>query len=762
MKHLLLLPFLLFFKNTPSPAPVCVSGVVNQYTPVWDFACEGNTVVVESSVGFAAGDLVLLIQMQGAECVTNNTAQFGDLTAINHAGNYEINRIESVVANRINLRYLRTRDYDLAGRVQLIRIPEYDDVSVCDLTCLPWNGETGGVCAIRVYGTLTLDGPIDVSGRGFRGGEKIEGTQVSNHETDYVAAPNPNRFAQKGEGIVELPTAQSCGRGKAINGGGGGNAHNAGGGGGAGMGNGGRGGMEFSHDVPNPDTYGAGGLRLADYPDRLFMGGGGGAGQTNDGKGSSGGAGGGIALVLANEIVTNNRRVFSNGGDVVGGNVHNDGQGGGGAGGTIAIWAETITGILRTEQRGGRGGNSTFQSQRIGPGGGGGGGRLIRYHSTPQVYEDVEGGVHGLTANIEAYGATNGEAGGIDMGVFIPLDTILLEINPQITLTDPDCSGVANGSIAVSLPGAVSYQLGGVTNTNGLFEQLDTGAYTILIEYEPSCFVDVAGVLEAGNVSYTYEQVVFCAGSSVEWQGVTYTDSAQIELVLPSSADCDSILVTNIIALPLPTTTRTLTLCPGQSVTIGGVAYTSAATVTDTLRGQETACDTVRTTSIVLEPLVGAFLSADTSLCAGDQVTLRSQLPDTRWPGGTRGATFLVGTPGLYVAEATSPAGCPLTDSVRVVSCCAESGMYVPNAFSPDDNGQNDQFLAFPTERCRQYTLRVYDRWGELLFESDQPDVGWDGTFRGQKMPAAVYVWVIEFGGTERGLRRTGDVHLIR
>jgi gliding motility-associated-like protein len=254
----------------------------------------------------------------------------------------------------------------------------------------------------------------------------------------------------------------------------------------------------------------------------------------------------------------------------------------------------------------------------------------------------------------------------------------------------------------------------------------------------------------------------FCPGDTIWIFDNQFTTPGISRDTITAVSGCDTVITTTRQWNERPTTTRTLTLCPGQSVTIGGVAYTSAATVTDTLRGQETACDTVRTTSIVLEPLVGAFLSADTSLCAGDQVTLRSQLPDTRWPGGTRGATFLVGTPGLYVAEATSPAGCPLTDSVRVVSCCAESGMYVPNAFSPDDNGQNDQFLAFPTERCRQYTLRVYDRWGELLFESDQPDVGWDGTFRGQKMPAAVYVWVIEFGGTERGLRRTGDVHLIR
>jgi gliding motility-associated-like protein len=751
----------LFAQNTTA----CISGVVNQYTPVLAFICDDLGVEVESTFGFSDGDLVLIIQMQGAQCITENTSEFGNIVTYNQSGNYEINRIRRVSGNRVELQFQRTKNYDLAtGKVQLVKIPEYQDVAICDLTCLPWNGDVGGICAIKVNGTLTLQGPIDVSAKGFRGGIKVDDSPVSNHETDFVAAPNARRFAQKGEGIVILPESQSCGRGKAINGGGGGNAHNAGGGGGSNGGNGGRGGREFAHTTPVENTYGVGGIRILDYPDRLFMGGGGGAGQSNDGKGTNGGIGGGIALILAEQIVPNGYRIYANGEGVLGGNVHNDGQGGGGAGGTIAIEAESITGLLRVDARGGRGGNSIFQSQKIGPGGGGGGGRIIRYGGTPVVVENVEGGLNGLTTGSDSFGSEGGDAGVIDAGLFVPLDTTPIEINVTTTVTQPNCDGGPSGSIEVSLAGALSYQLGGVTNTNGLFDSLEVGSYTIQVEYAPDCFVSVDQVLEQGSITYLYERIAFCAGSSVVWQGITYTDSAEVSVTLPTNALCDSVLIGQIIELPLPITSQNIVICPGDSVEVAGQWYSTTTTVIDTLFGRELDCDTVRTTYITLDnnQLYG-FLSADTSICAGDIITLRSLITDTKWPQNATGATYQVQSPGLYIATALTPNGCLASDSVRVSSCCEEAGIYVPNAFAPDVDGPDNLFRASASANsCGSYILRVYDRWGTLMFESDKPYIGWDGTYQGQAMPPGVYVWDIEFTGRDRGLRRKGDVSLVR
>lgn len=91
--------------------------------------------------------------------------------------------------------------------------------------------------------------------------------------------------------------------------------------------------------------------------------------------------------------------------------------------------------------------------------------------------------------------------------------------------------------------------------------------------------------------------------------------------------------------------------------------------------------------------------------------------------------------------------------------------LYVPNAFTPDGDGQNDVFRP-QGEGISQdkYLLRIYNRWGELLFETDDPHEGWDGTKGGEELPHGVYVWELQvkdaYTGEER--ERQGHVTLLR
>lgn len=96
----------------------------------------------------------------------------------------------------------------------------------------------------------------------------------------------------------------------------------------------------------------------------------------------------------------------------------------------------------------------------------------------------------------------------------------------------------------------------------------------------------------------------------------------------------------------------------------------------------------------------------------------------------------------------------------------AECKVFVPNAFSPNDDGVNDIFL--PNIACpiSEYDFKVFDRWGHLIFSSTNQDLGWDGQFKGQPAPATVYVYVLTFkyddeGDAEQTLEM-GDVALVR
>lgn len=71
--------------------------------------------------------------------------------------------------------------------------------------------------------------------------------------------------------------------------------------------------------------------------------------------------------------------------------------------------------------------------------------------------------------------------------------------------------------------------------------------------------------------------------------------------------------------------------------------------------------------------------------------------------------------------------------------------VYVPNAFTPDGNDYNNIFLPIPSEMPDVWNFQIYNRWGELVFETNEYEVGWDGKFKGKMMPDGVYSYVIQY-----------------
>jgi gliding motility-associated-like protein len=113
----------------------------------------------------------------------------------------------------------------------------------------------------------------------------------------------------------------------------------------------------------------------------------------------------------------------------------------------------------------------------------------------------------------------------------------------------------------------------------------------------------------------------------------------------------------------------------------------------------------------------------------------------------------------------TDANGCTATDTVRLnirTVVCDEPDIFIPNAFSPNNDQRNDIFLVrsgFLTEMH----LRIYDRWGELVFESRDLNKGWDGRFKGETVPPDVYVYTVEGTCFDRAeFRKQGNVTVIR
>jgi uncharacterized repeat protein (TIGR01451 family) len=433
-------------------------------------AAGATSIAVGAATGtltnITAGDLLLVIQMQGADINSTNSDSYGDgvagggasgnLTTNFTAGTYEYvvasNTITATLggtltlANGLRNTYVNAAATTTSGKrtFQVIRVPQYTTLTLGgNLTATPWNGSTGGIIVLDVASLMNFNGfTINASGAGFRGGagRRLTGSNTV-ASTDYRYAAATAVGGQKGEGIAGTPQyvnnngalldtgadgypSGSSSRGAPGNAGGGGgdgspanNAQNSGGGGGANGGAGGRGGNTWSSNLAIGGEPGA--AFTVASSSRLILGGGGGAGSTNDGTGtpnngfaSSGSAGGGLVIVRTGSVGTAGS-ILANGADA-NMSVTTDGGGGAGAGGSILLTATSPATLANVNLSavGGKGAITTPAANDFHGGGGGGGGGVI-FTDGGTASAAMAGGANGTTVGATgiAFGATPGTAG---------------------------------------------------------------------------------------------------------------------------------------------------------------------------------------------------------------------------------------------------------------------------------------------------------------------------------------------------------------
>jgi len=124
---------------------------------------------------------------------------------------------------------------------------------------------------------------------------------------------------------------------------------------------------------------------------------------------------------------------------------------------------------------------------------------------------------------------------------------------------------------------------------------------------------------------------------------------------------------------------------------------------------------------------------------------------------------------GTYYVEVrdTNPPNCIQTDTVKLaVSPDCFDRIFIPNAFSPNGDGVNDQWYAFPNEYVNDFQIWVFNRWGEAVFYSTDKNFKWDGTFQGSLIEQGTYAVRILFTSTlqpEKGtLEQNGVVTVLR
>ena len=172
----------------------------------------------------------------------------------------------------------------------------------------------------------------------------------------------------------------------------------------------------------------------------------------------------------------------------------------------------------------------------------------------------------------------------------------------------------------------------------------------------------------------------------------------------------------------------------------------------------------------------GASAQQLVTLCNGQSQTyFYSAAPnipgDTEWQvdglyyyGNPVGLTW--SDTGVYVLTATHwSLGCPSVPVTYTVTVkeCEQLVYYVPNSFTPDDDEHNQTWGPVFTSGYdpQDFTLLVYNRWGETVWESHDVTVQWDGTYAGKRCQDGTYTWIIWFGDKYTDERHTDHGHVI-
>lgn len=110
-----------------------------------------------------------------------------------------------------------------------------------------------------------------------------------------------------------------------------------------------------------------------------------------------------------------------------------------------------------------------------------------------------------------------------------------------------------------------------------------------------------------------------------------------------------------------------------------------------------------------------------------------------------------------------SNGGCEDTISYVVnVIPCSDVFLYVPNSFTPNYDGLNDSFQVKGIN-FKNFNMLIYNRWGEMIYETNDPLFGWDGTYKGNECQQDIYVYMIRYYDLKnRVYYKTGHINLIK
>ena len=238
----------------------------------------------------------------------------------------------------------------------------------------------------------------------------------------------------------------------------------------------------------------------------------------------------------------------------------------------------------------------------------------------------------------------------------------------------------------------------------------------------------------------------FCDGEIIIFEGQTISNAGVYSSIYVLSSGCDSTIVLNASINSLYYLSFDTSFCEGTQIIFEGQTISTSGDYTFsylTING----CDSIIVLHAQIEQGPTVSLPEDITLCYGEFYTLFPILGGTwetsGWTDFHPSLSRLISEEGVYIYEAIGNCGTAQDDIIISFDSCL-SEIWFPNVFTPNGDVHNPVFKP-EGMNILDFHMMIFNRWGQMLYETSDMEAGWDGSFRGKEVPEGVYFWVVNY-----------------